>query len=57
MTRIRARRGELVHVTLDLRRSLCGRRCDGWRVEPDADITCDTCLVVARDCDEETGFN
>jgi hypothetical protein len=57
MTRVRGKRGKLVHATTDLRRSLCNRKVDGFIVEPDSDITCDVCLTIARDCDKETGFN
>lgn len=35
MTPVRARRGRYVHVTIDCRVTLCGRRCDGWVVGDD----------------------
>lgn len=49
-TTIRFRHGSLVHATLDLRRTLCGRKADGGIVAPDNIITC-------RKCHEAVSFN
>jgi hypothetical protein len=57
MTRVRSRRSSVVHVSTDLRRTFCNRKVDAWVIEPDNDITCERCLIIARDCDRETGFN
>ncbi len=44
-TPIRARRGGRVHATDDLRRTLCGRTCDGWPVGTEIP-TCRQCLTA-----------
>jgi hypothetical protein len=48
MTPVRSRRGALIHLTADLRRTMCGRKADGWVVEPDAVETCIVCHANAR---------
>lgn len=43
LTRVRAKRSMLIHVTLDGRRTLCNRPCDGFVIEPDTAVTCERC--------------
>jgi hypothetical protein len=47
MTPVRGPRGKVVHVSFDLKRSLCGRKVSGWIIEPDACITCLTCHTAS----------
>jgi hypothetical protein len=46
---VRGPRGRFVHLTVDLRRSLCGRKVDGWRVDPDTGPECLTCAEIDLD--------
>lgn len=48
MTPVRSRKGVVIHLTADLRRTMCGRKADGWIVEPDAVETCIKCHVNTR---------
>lgn len=48
-TPIRARTGRVIHCTWDLRKTGCGRKCDGYLVEPDTAIDCEKCIRVAQD--------
>jgi hypothetical protein len=43
MTNVRSKRGRYVHASHDLRTTMCGKRCDGWIVEPQQ-VTCPKCL-------------
>lgn len=43
MRYVRTRRAETIHVTEDLRRTACGRSCDGWIMDPDGPVTCRVC--------------
>lgn len=52
MTPVRSKRGA-THATYDLRKTACGRSCDGWVVEPDTAIECRSCIRVARDKGED----
>lgn len=45
---VRGKRGRLVHWTRDLRICLCGRRCDGFIVEPDVEADCQACRDAAE---------
>jgi hypothetical protein len=45
VTPIRSRRSHMVHVSWDLKRTLCGRPVKAWIVEPDAPVTCLTCHI------------
>lgn len=51
---VRARTSKLVHVTYDLRRTGCGRCCDGWTIEPEPSQfgACIQCFRVVSDIDE-----
>ena len=49
-TPVRSRHGVLTHATYDCRKSLCGKRVDGWIVGSDAIVTC-------RKCHEAVSFN
>jgi hypothetical protein len=40
---LRAKHGHIVHVSDDARLTRCGKRCDGWIVEPVA-VTCRKCI-------------
>lgn len=48
-TPVRGPRGRFVHLTVDLRRSLCGRKVDGWRVDVDGGPECLTCAEIDTD--------
>ncbi len=48
MTPVRSKRSHVVHLSADLRRTMCGKRCDGWLVEPDQAETCLVCHTNAR---------
>lgn len=48
MTRVRSRRSSMIHLTLDLRRTLCNRVLKGWLVEPDTAVTCSACRDAAE---------
>jgi hypothetical protein len=45
MTRVRSKhsRSRITHVSYDLRTTMCGKRCDGWIVEPQEGVTCARC--------------
>ena len=47
MTNVRSKRSHLVHVTADLRKTLCGRKADGWLIEPDQAVTCLICHIAS----------
>jgi hypothetical protein len=49
VTPVRSKRSRTIHATGDLRRSYCGRKVDGWLVEPDTAVTCSSCIRVAQD--------
>lgn len=49
MTPVRGKRGRLIHLSADLRKTLCGRRVEGWIVEPDTNATCSVCVDVDLD--------
>jgi hypothetical protein len=57
MTRVRSKRSNHIHVTLDARRTLCSRPCDGWVIEFDTAATCPRCVKVAEGLDEDPSFN
>lgn len=52
MTLIRSRRCRVIHVSSDLRKTLCNRSCSGWVLEPDTAADCLQCVRVARDIEE-----
>ena len=52
MTPVRSKRSDLVHASYDLRRTGCGRKCDGWAVAPDQAVTCVACVRVEREIEE-----
>lgn len=49
MTPVRGPRGRCVHLTADLRTTLCGRKVERWRIEPDQPPTCVKCAEVDLD--------
>ena len=46
MTPVRTKRSKWIHVTHDLRITLCNKRCDGWIVS-DRKVDCPLCLDAA----------
>lgn len=48
MTPVRSIRGKVIHLTADVRRTMCGKKCDGWIIEADAVETCLVCHRNAR---------
>lgn len=48
MTRVRARRSDIIHATHDSRRTLCNRKCDGFVIESDTAVTCAKCRDAAE---------
>lgn len=49
MTPIRPKRGGLVHLSADLRKTLCGRKAEGWKLAPDELLTCSQCAEIDLD--------
>ena len=47
MTPVRGKRGKFRHLTHDLRRTLCNKKCDGWVVETGDYEPCQECEHVA----------
>ena len=47
MTPVRSKRSHLVHVSADLKRTLCGRAVKAWIIEPDQAVTCLTCHIAS----------
>ena len=48
LTPVRSKRGAVIHLTADMRETMCRRSCDGWILEPDAVETCMRCHSNAK---------
>lgn len=48
MKSVSSRRSRYIHATADdnCRKTICGRKCDGWAVEPDVKPTCPVCYAA-----------